>query len=104
MDDANAVENLNAESDDRRSINHFRINGDRIGFASFLKPVRKSRASARTFRVLSAFDDMLHDIGLDRRTLRTFCQHSCTHRPAPAHRSEAPGAIAAAGVFGMAAG
>ncbi|MHB2207837.1 hypothetical protein [Methylobacterium sp. CM6257] len=54
--------------------------------------------------MLSAFDDTLHDIGLDRRTLRTFCQNGCTHRPAPAHRSEAPGAVAAAGVFGMAAG
>ena len=33
---------------------------------------------------------MLHDIGLDRRTLQTFCENGCTHNPAPPSRPAAP--------------
>ena len=45
---------------------------------SFLKSARKSRIAARNLRILSALDDeMLSDIGLDRRTLRTFCENGC---------------------------
>ncbi|MGU3667468.1 DUF1127 domain-containing protein [Methylobacterium sp. A49B] len=58
---------------------------------SYLKSAQKRRISARNFRVLSALDDaMLHDIGLDRRTLQTFCENGCTHKPAPPSRPAAP--------------
>ena len=64
---------------------------------SFLKSARKSRIAARNLRILSALDDeMLHDIGLDRRTLRTFCENGCTHVPRPSRRPEAPQARPAA--------
>jgi hypothetical protein len=58
---------------------------------SFLNSIQKRRSAARNFRVLSALDDeMLHDIGLDRRTLRTFCENGCTHTPVSQSRPDAP--------------
>ncbi|WP_457106763.1 DUF1127 domain-containing protein [Methylobacterium sp. P5_C11] len=59
---------------------------------AFLKSIRKSRVAARNFRLLSALDEeMLSDIGLDRRTLRAFCENGCAHRPGPPHEAEAYG-------------
>jgi hypothetical protein len=67
---------------------------------SYLKSARNRRISARNFRVLSALDDeMLRDIGLDRRTLQTFCDNGCTHNPVPPSRPAAswtPGVLGAA--------
>jgi hypothetical protein len=70
---------------------------------SFLKTVQKRRIAAQNFRVLSALDDeTLHDIGLDRRTLQTFCENGCTYnpalprQPAASRRPVAPGALRAA--------
>ena len=47
-------------------------------------------------------DEMLHDIGLDRRTLQTFCENGCTHTPAPPHRPDAPRAAMMPGPLGAA--
>ena len=56
---------------------------------AFLKSIRSRRAAARNLRDLSALDDAaLHDIGLDRRTLRAFCEKGCAHAPAPSSRPE----------------
>ncbi|AYO81792.1 DUF1127 domain-containing protein [Methylobacterium brachiatum] len=45
-----------------------------------LKSMQARRAAARNYRVLSALDDeALCDVGLDRRTLRAFCDHGCSH-------------------------
>ena len=67
---------------------------------SYLKSAQKRRVAARNFRVLSALDDgMLRDIGLDRRTLQTFCDNGCTHGPALPSRPAAswtPGMLGAA--------
>ncbi|MGU3330291.1 DUF1127 domain-containing protein [Methylobacterium mesophilicum] len=50
---------------------------------SILRSIRVRRAAARTYRVLSALDDdALHDVGLDRRTLRAFCDAGCRHHAA----------------------
>jgi hypothetical protein len=59
---------------------------------SFLTSAQKRRAAARNFRILSALDDdMLRDIGLDRRTLQTFCDNGCTLDPvAPSRIAAAP--------------
>ncbi len=58
---------------------------------SFLKSLKNNRVAARNFRVLSALDDeMLRDIGLDRDTLRTFCENGCTFRSTPTPQPEAP--------------
>lgn len=58
---------------------------------SLLKTLKNGRVEARNFRVLSALDDaMLRDIGLDRDTLRTFCENGCTFRAAPTQQPEAP--------------
>lgn len=68
-----------------------------------LKSVRVRRAAARNYRVLSALDDdALCDVGLDRRTLRAFCDHGCSHqaplgsRPAPGLAVLMPGGLAPA--------
>ena len=54
---------------------------------SFLKSIQIRRRVARNFRTLSALDDaMLCDIGLDRRTLQTFCENGCTYVPNTAGR------------------
>ncbi|MCJ2016559.1 MULTISPECIES: DUF1127 domain-containing protein [unclassified Methylobacterium] len=46
---------------------------------SYLTSARKARTAARNYRILSALDDaMLGDIGLDRQTLRMFCDNGCT--------------------------
>ena len=56
-----------------------------------LKSVQARRASARNYRVLSALDDeALCDVGLDRRTLRAFCDNGCNHH-APLGSTPAPG-------------
>ena len=69
---------------------------------SFLKSARKSRIAARNLRILSALDDeMLSDIGLDRRTLRTFCENGCAHVPPPS-QAEAPRALLVPGGLGIA--
>ena len=58
---------------------------------SFFKSAQRRRTAARNLRVLSALDDeMLRDIGLDRRTLETFCENGCSDRPAPPSRRAAP--------------
>lgn len=45
---------------------------------SYIRSTRKARLAARNYRILSALDDdALHDIGLDRRTLRAFCDTGC---------------------------
>jgi len=45
-----------------------------------LKSIQIRRAAARNYRVLSALDDdVLGDVGLDRRTLRAFCDNGCSH-------------------------
>jgi hypothetical protein len=65
-----------------------------------LKSVRAQRAAARNYRVLSALDDdALCDVGLDRRTLRAFCDNGCSHhaplgsRPAPGLAIPMPGGL-----------
>ncbi|MGH1590320.1 DUF1127 domain-containing protein [Methylobacterium phyllosphaerae] len=69
----------------------------------FLKSIRKSRVAARNFRLLSALDDaMLSDIGLDRRTLRTFCENGCAHRPGPPPEVEAYGTAVMPGALRIA--
>ncbi|MCJ2103762.1 DUF1127 domain-containing protein [Methylobacterium sp. E-046] len=69
----------------------FRHDGGSFMLLSFLKSAQKRRMAARNFRLLSALDDeMLRDIGLDRRTLATFCENGCTHSPAPPSRPAAP--------------
>ena len=58
---------------------------------AILKSVRARRAAARNYRVLSALDDdALCDVGLDRRTLRAFCDNGCSHH-APLGSTPAPG-------------
>ncbi|MCJ2048288.1 DUF1127 domain-containing protein [Methylobacterium sp. J-070] len=70
---------------------------------SFLKAVRKRRTAARNLRVLSALDDdMLCDIGLDRRTLQAFCENGCSHDPAPPSRPAASWAAVVPGGLGPA--
>ncbi len=58
---------------------------------SLLSSIQKRRTAARNFRVLSALDDeMLHDIGLDRRTLHAFCEkrlHAHARPAEPAGRA-----------------
>ncbi|CAA2160621.1 hypothetical protein MBRA_05777 [Methylobacterium brachiatum] len=55
---------------------------------SILRSIRVRRAAARTYRVLSALDDdALCDVGLDRRTLRAFCDAGCSHPAAPGIRT-----------------
>lgn len=50
---------------------------------SILKSIQSRRAAARNYRVLSALgDDVLCDVGLDRRTLRAFCDNGCRHAAA----------------------
>lgn len=58
---------------------------------SILRSIQARRTAARNYRVLSALDDdALCDVGLDRRTLRAFCDAGCGHwrmpgsGPAPA--------------------
>lgn len=64
---------------------------------SLLKSVQARRIAARNLRILSALDDeMRHDIGLDQRTLRAFCENGCAHVPLPPRRPEAPQARPAA--------
>lgn len=47
---------------------------------SIVRSFQKKRAAARNYRILSAMDDdMLRDVGLDRRTLQTFCKNGCSH-------------------------
>lgn len=80
-----------------------RRNGDWIMILSFLKFARKSRIAARNLRILSALDDeMLSDIGLDRRTLRAFCENGCSHVPPPPSQAEAPRVVAMPGALGIA--
>lgn len=56
---------------------------------SYLIAARKARIAARNYRILSALDDdMLRDIGLDRRTLLTFCDNGCGQ---PAASLDQPG-------------
>ncbi|SDN68722.1 protein of unknown function [Methylobacterium phyllostachyos] len=56
---------------------------------SLLRSARRRRAAARNYQVLSALDDdMLRDIGLDRRTLQDFCQTDLTRRPDPEPKTE----------------
>jgi hypothetical protein len=44
------------------------------------KSIQARRAAARNYRVLSTLDDAaLCDVGLDRRTLRAFCDNGCRH-------------------------
>ena len=70
---------------------------------SFLNSIQKRRSAARNFRVLSALDDeMLHDIGLDRRTLHTFCDNGCTHGPAVPSRQATSRTAVMSGVSGIA--
>ena len=70
---------------------------------SFLKSARQRRTAAQNFRVLSALDDeMLRDIGLDRRTLETFCENGCSPKPTPPSRPAAPWAAAVPGRLGPA--
>lgn len=65
---------------------------------SFLKSIQIRRRAARNFRTLSALDDaMLCDIGLDRRTLQTFCENGCTYVPNTAGRVPDHRAIPTAG-------
>ncbi|WCS28363.1 hypothetical protein LOK46_07395 [Methylobacterium sp. NMS14P] len=45
---------------------------------------------------------MLSDIGLDRRTLRTFCENGCSHVPPPPSQAEAPRALVMPGALGIA--
>ncbi|SEH78666.1 protein of unknown function [Methylobacterium sp. 275MFSha3.1] len=81
----------------------FRRNGGWIMILSFLKSARKSRIAARNLRILSALDDeMLSDIGLDRRTLRTFCENGCAHVPPPPSQAETPRALMIPGGLGIA--
>ena len=55
---------------------------------SILRSIRVRRAAARTYRVLSALDDdALRDVGLDRRTLRAFCDAGYRHPAAPGTRT-----------------
>ncbi|MEE7503282.1 DUF1127 domain-containing protein [Methylobacterium sp. C33D] len=69
---------------------------------SVLKSVRKNRIAARNLRILSALDDeMLRDIGLDRRTLRSFCENGCSHVPPPS-QAEAPRSVVMPGALGIA--
>jgi hypothetical protein len=52
-----------------------------------LKSIQIRRAAARNYRVLSALDDaVLCDVGLDRRTLRAFCDNGCRHHAASGSR------------------
>lgn len=49
----------------------------------YFRSLRKARVAARNYRILSALDDeALLDIGLDRGTLRAFCNGGCSHAPA----------------------
>lgn len=51
----------------------------------YFRSLRKARVAARNYRILSALDDeALLDIGLDRGTLRAFCNGGCSHAAAPA--------------------
>jgi hypothetical protein len=70
---------------------------------SVLEYARKNRIAARNLRILSALDDeMLSDIGLDRRTLRTFCENGCSHVPPPPSQAEAPRAVVMPATLGIA--
>ncbi|MEE7448697.1 hypothetical protein MRF4_13260 [Methylobacterium radiotolerans] len=70
---------------------------------SFLKSVRNNRVAARNLRILSALDDeMLSDIGLDRRTLRAFCENGCSHVPPAPSQAEASRATVMPGALGIA--
>jgi Domain of unknown function (DUF1127) len=73
---------------------------------SFLTSAQRRRIAARNFRVLSALDDdTLRDVGLDRRTLQTFCDYGCTHDPAPPSQTgatPAPWTPAMTGTLGVA--
>ena len=42
------------------------------------------------------------DIGLDRRTLRAFCENGCSHVPPPPSQAEAPRVVAMPGALGIA--
>lgn len=54
---------------------------------AILLSIRKRRVMNRNYRVLSALDDeTLHDIGLERRSLRAFCENGCTHQAPPMSR------------------
>jgi len=45
---------------------------------AILKFIQARRAAAWNYRLLSALDDdVLCDVGLDRRTLRAFCDTGC---------------------------
>ncbi|MCJ2126374.1 DUF1127 domain-containing protein [Methylobacterium sp. J-077] len=67
---------------------------------TILKSIHTRRAAARNYRVLSALDDdVLFDVGLDRRTLRAFCDSGCGHhaalgdKPAPGLAVLMPGGL-----------
>jgi hypothetical protein len=70
--------------------------------AGYFRSLRKYWVAARNYRILSALDDdALRDIGLDRRTLRAFCDADCPRgptasRPAPHPAGLAPVALASA--------
>jgi uncharacterized protein YjiS (DUF1127 family) len=81
----------------------FRHNGDQIMILSFVKYIRKNRIAARNIRILSALDDdILSDIGLDRRTLRAFCENGCSHMLARPSQPEASRTIALPTTLGIA--
>ncbi|MBE7197423.1 MAG: DUF1127 domain-containing protein [Parafilimonas terrae] len=70
----------------------------------YLQSLRKARIAARNYRILSALDDeALLDIGLDRGTLRAFCDAGCSpvagpvvSRPISDPAALAPAALASA--------
>ena len=52
-----------------------------------MKSLQARRAAARNYRILSVLDDaVLCDVGLDRRTLRAFCDNGCRHHAATGSR------------------
>ena len=54
---------------------------------AILNSIQTRRAAARNYRILSALDDaVLFDVGLDRRTLRAFCNAGCRHPAAQGAR------------------
>lgn len=57
----------------------------------YLRTALKAHTAARNYRILSELDDdMLRDIGLDRRTLRMFCDNGCGQLAASADQPGIP--------------
>ncbi|SFL48705.1 hypothetical protein [Methylobacterium pseudosasicola] len=65
-----------------------------------LKSIQTRRAAARNYRILSALDDtVLFDVGLDRRTLRTFCDNGCSdHAPIGGKAAPVPAVLMPGGL------